>query len=317
MKKILRIGTRGSPLALVQAEEVRRKLLTAYPGLEKESTIEIVPIHTAGDWKPGQQENRFIDLAGNKGLFTREIEEALQNGHIDLAVHSMKDVAGRLTDGLEFTALLERADPRDAFIGRTVQVLDELPAGAAVGTSSLRRQSQILAQRPDLRVVPLRGNVDTRLRKLADGMADATLLAVAGLVRLGITDKISSIMDTDAMLPAPAQGAIGIEIRRDDIAMRELLTPLNSQATFICVGAERALLQALGGDCQTPIAALARLTKTEQGQDEITLEALVAKPDGTATVRLANKGSASHFISIGTELGEKLKSRIPPDFFVA
>lgn len=313
MKKSIRFGTRGSPLALLQAEEVRRKLLAVHPDIEKETTIEIVPIHTTGDWKPEQKETRFVDLGGNKGLFTKEIEEALLGGHIDLAIHSMKDVDSRLPDGLEIAALLDRSDPRDAFIGRTARTLDELPAGASVGTSSLRRQAQILARRPDLRVVPLRGNVDTRLRKLADGMADATLLAVAGLARLGATDKISSIMETDVMLPAAAQGAIGIETRRDDHALRQFLMPLNSHETSLCVGAERALLYVLDGDCKTPVAALARLTGA--GLNEITLEALVAKPDGTEIIRLTRTGSAQDFMVVGTELGQMLKDRISPGFF--
>jgi len=310
MKKPLRLGTRGSPLALIQAEEVHRRLLAAHPGIEEKFAIEIVPLRTSGDWRPEQKESRFIDLGGNKGLFTREIEEALLDGRIDLAVHSMKDVAGLLPEGLEIPVLLERADPRDAFIGRTARTLDELPKGAAVGTSSLRRQAQILARRPDLRVVPLRGNVDTRLRKIADGVAEATLLAVAGLMRLGAAGKISSIMETDFMLPAPAQGAIGIEIRRDDQATRQLVAPLNSEATSVCVGAERALLRVLDGSCKTPFAALARLG----GADGMTIEALVAKPDGTAVIKLSHKGPARNFAALGTELGQQLKDRMPADF---
>ncbi len=313
MKKTLRLGTRSSPLALIQAEEVRRRLLTVHPGFEESVTIEIVPIRTTGDWKSGQKDSRFVDLGGNKGLFTKEIEEALRGGHVDIAIHSMKDVAGRLPDGIEIAAILERADPRDAFISHTAQTLDELPTGAVIGTSSLRRQAQILAQRPDLRIVPLRGNVDTRLHKLAEGNANATLLAVAGLTRLGLAEKISSVMEPDVMLPAAGQGAIGIEIRRDNHAMRRLLAPINSPSAFSCVSAERAVLYVLDGDCQTPIAALAQLTKS----DEITLEALVTKPDGTTLIRLTHKGLARDFLSIGMELGQRLKDRIPPGFFVA
>lgn len=313
MKKPLRLGTRGSPLALLQAEEVRAKLRAAHPGLENDYAIEIVPIRTTGDWKPEQRESRFIELGGNKGLFTKEIEDALLGDHIDLAVHSMKDVAGRLPDGLEIAALLERLDPRDAFIGRTAKTLDALPAGAVIGTSSLRRQAQILARRPDLRVAPLRGNVDTRLKKLADGKADATLLAVAGLKRLGAESKISSILETDVMLPSPAQGAIGIEIRRGDEALRRLLAPLNHAATSVCVGAERALLAVLDGSCQTPVGALAQFT----GADEIRLEALVAKPDGSAIIRRSGKGLSRDFAVLGDALGRKLKDEIPPGFFEA
>jgi hydroxymethylbilane synthase len=313
MIKTLRIGTRGSPLALIQAEEVCRKLRAAHPGFEKNFAVEIVPIRTSGDWKPEQREKRFIDLDGNKGLFTKEIEEALLGGQVDMAVHSMKDVAGQLPGGLEVAALLARLDPRDAFIGRAAATLDALPAGASVGTSSLRRQAQILARRPDLRVVPLRGNVDTRLRKLADDMADATLLAVAGLERLGARDKISSIMGTDVMLPSPAQGAIGIEIRHGDKGLRELLTVLNDPPTSVCVGAERAFLRVLDGSCKMPAAALAQL----MGKDEMTLDALVAKPDGSAIIRRSRKGDARDFAKIGEELGREIRDAIPPGFFKA
>lgn len=311
MKKTLRLGTRGSPLALIQAEEVRQRLVAAHSHFEQEHVIEIVPIRTTGDWRPEQHESRFIELGGNKGMFTKEIEEALQTGQIDMAVHSMKDVAGRLPDGLEVAVLLERVDPRDAFIGRSARSLDELPKGASVGTSSLRRQAQILAYRPDLRVVPLRGNVDTRLKKLADGMADATLLAVAGLTRLKAAEKISSILETDVMLPAAAQGAIGIEIRRGDDDMRRLLAPINSPLAAMCVGAERALLYVLDGSCHTPIAALAKL----MGSDELMLDALVARPDGKEVVRLSQRGPAKDFEMIGKELGHMLKSKVPADFF--
>jgi len=311
MKKILRLGTRGSPLALIQADEVKRRLLT--PHENPDLDIEIVPIKTTGDWKPGHSESRLIDFGGNKDLFTKEIEEALCAGHVDMAVHSMKDVAGRLPDGLMVGALLKRLDPRDAFIGRDAQTLDALLPGTSIGTSSLRRQAQILARRSDLRVVPLRGNVDTRLRKLKEGMADATILAVAGLERLGATAHISSIMDTELMLPAAAQGAIGVEIRRDDAFMQKLLQPLNDRETSICVGAERALLQALDGSCQTPVGALARLT----GVQEMVLEGLVAKPDGTSLIRLQQSGATKDFEAIGTELGLRLKDRMPAGFFTA
>ncbi len=313
MKKNIRLGTRGSPLALVQAEEVQKKLRAAHPNLGSEAEIEIVPIRTSGDWKPENKERSFIELGGNKGLFTKEIEEALQSGHIDMAVHSMKDVASWLPPGLEIAVVLERIDPRDIFIGRKVRTLDELPSGATVGTSSLRRQAQILARRPDLRVVPLRGNVDTRLKKLSDGIADATLLAVAGMTRLGVTAQISSIMETDIMLPAAAQGAIGIEIRNGDEDMRRLLAPLNDADTHACVNAERALLRVLDGSCQTPIAALARLT----AGDRITLDALVARPDGTSLIRLQHSGPVRQAETIGADLGHKFKGMLPADFFAA
>jgi hydroxymethylbilane synthase len=217
MKKNMRLGTRGSPLALVQAEEVKKKLLSLHP----EASIEIVPIRTIGDWQNGQKDQRLIDLGGNKGLFTKEIEEALQHGAIDMAVHSMKDVASMLPTNLVIAAILDREDPRDAFVGSTQHTLDALPSGSTIGTSSVRRQAQILARRPDLRVVPLRGNVDTRLKKLGDGIADSIILAVAGMTRLGLANKISSIVETDIMLPAAAQGAIGIE--HDGMMMRPII----------------------------------------------------------------------------------------------
>jgi hydroxymethylbilane synthase len=310
MKKILRLGTRGSPLALIQTENVRMKLLAAHPNLRAED-IEIVPIRTSGDWRPEHKERTFLETGGDKGLFTKEIEEALQSGAIDMAVHSMKDVPSLLPDRLEIAAMPERADPHDVLIANNAQELDELPAGAVIGTASLRRQAQILKHRPDLRVVPLRGNVDTRLRKIADGEADATVLALAGLQRLGAEDRISSILEIDIMLPAAGQGAIGIEIRRDDKDTRRLLAPINCVQTAICIAAERALLLALDGSCHTPIAALAQL----EADDRLTLEALVAKPDGTDIIRMNESGAASSAAALGKTLGEKLKSRIPKGFF--
>jgi hydroxymethylbilane synthase len=312
MKKTIRLGSRGSPLALVQAEEIRTRLYSANPGLREECDLEIVPIRTMGDWKPEQKERTFIDLGGNKGMFTKEIEDALLSSHIDMAVHSMKDLAA-LPKGLEIGAILEREDPRDAFISTKFRTLDDMPAGAVVGTSSLRRKTQIIARRPDLKVVPIRGNVDTRLEKLNKGNVDATLLAVAGLSRLGFMNRISSILDTSIMLPAAAQGALGVEVRRGDTAITKLLAPLICAKTFACVMAERAMLRLLDGDCQTPIAALAKLTP----DNHIMLEGLVAKPDGSALIRLSHTGPASDPDAVGEELGRKLKGQLPADFFAA
>jgi hydroxymethylbilane synthase len=311
MKKILRLGTRGSPLALVQAEIVRSLLQAAHAHLQDDADIEIVPIRTTGDWRPEQREQTFLEMGGNKGLFTKEIEEALQAGYIDFAVHSMKDVQTWTPDGLEYAAILPRGDPRDAFIAHQARSLQELPAGAIVGTSSLRRQSQILAKRPDLKVVPLRGNVDTRLKKLMDGEADATMLAVAGLVRLGLEHKAASILDTQTMLPAVAQGAVGVEIRSDDDLARELVTAINCAKSMACVAAERALLKVLDGSCRTPIAALAQY----RGTDKIYLEGLVAKPDGSAMVRLQQEAPPSAALQLGEELGHGIKRLLPLDFF--
>jgi hydroxymethylbilane synthase len=313
MKKIIRLGSRGSPLALVQAEEIRKCLFAAHPNLHDECDIEIVPIRTAGDWKPEQKERTFIDLGGNKAMFTKEIEEALLSNHIDMAAHSMKDMDSILPQGLEIGAMLSREDPRDAFIASKFRTLDELPSGAVVGTSSLRRKSQIIARRPDLKVVPFRGNVDTRLQKLANGAVDATLLAVAGLKRLGFTKRISSIMEIDIMLPAAAQGAVGVEIRRGDSAMAKLLAPINCVKTSACVTAERTMLRILDGSCETPIAALAKITQ----DNHIEIEGLVAKPDGSALVRLSHSGPANNPETVGEELGAKLKGKLPADFFTA
>jgi len=311
MRKAIRLGTRGSPLALIQAETVRKKIIESTPNIIQEYEIEIVPIRTSGDWRPEHKERSFNELGGNKGLFTKEIEEALLENHIDFAVHSMKDIASKLPEALEIAAILERMDPRDAFISPKARTLEELPSGSIVGTSSLRRQSQILARRPDLNIVPLRGNIDTRLAKLTQGIADATLLAVAGLTRLKAQDRWSSIMDTDMMLPAAAQGAIGIEIRRDDYVINKLIAPLKSSKTMICISAERAMLKFLDGSCHTPIAALAKLND----YNIVTLEGLVARPDGTSLWRFMHSGPSENAEEVGIELGQRFKSVVPSNIF--
>lgn len=313
MKKTLRLGTRGSPLALLQAGEVRQKLLDAHPLLHAEGGVEVVSIKTSGDWQPGSREKTLMEAGGDKGLFTKEIEEALVAGYIDMAVHSMKDVPGKLPPGLEIAAVLDRVDPRDAFISNKARTLEELAPGLCVGTASLRRQAQILDRRPDLKVVSLRGNVETRLRKLAEGVADATLLAAAGMIRLGIADRITSIMETSVMLPAVGQGALGLEIRRGDEEARSFAAALNKTPTAVCVAAERAFLKVLDGSCHTPIAALARL----EGNARLRLEALAARPDGTFAVRMSKEGAPADAEKIGIALGEEIKSRLPPDFYSA
>jgi hydroxymethylbilane synthase len=313
MKKTLRLGSRGSPLALLQAEETQKKLFASCPGLAEEVEIQIVPIVTSGDWRPEHREQSFRELGGNKELFTKEIDEALLDGHIDMAVHSMKDVGTWLPERMEFMAVLQRVDPRDAFIGRDAQRLEDLPKGATVGTASLRRQAQILAFRPDLRVVPLRGNVETRLKKLAEGQADATLLALAGLTRLGLRDRVSSVLSTDIVLPAAAQGAIGIAARRDDDDVRSLLQKINVRDAFVCVAAERAFLRKLDGSCHTPIGALALLDTVGR----LHIEGVAAKPDGTSVVRMHANGAAEAAEQIGDALGERVKDALPPDFFAA
>lgn len=313
MKKTLRLGTRGSPLALLQAEETQKTLFSSSPEMQAEVEIQIVPILTSGDWRPEQRDQSFRDLGGNKELFTKEIDEALLNGHIDMAVHSMKDVATFLPAGLAIMAMLRRADVRDAFIGRDAHNLSDLPEGAVVGTSSLRRQSQILAHRPDLKVVPIRGNVETRLNKLAAGQVDATLLAMAGLARLGLQDRVSSPLPTDLMLPAAAQGAIGLIAREDDDEVRTILQNVNVRETFICVEAERAFLRKLDGSCHTPIGALARLIP----DGSLQLDGMASKADGTWMIRLQASGLSEDAEQIGTELGSRVKEKLPADFFAA
>lgn len=313
MKKIIRIGSRGSPLALLQARQVSDRIMETLPSLAREAEIEIVPIHTSGDWTSGQRETSFRDAGGNKELFTKEIEQALFAGAIDMAVHSMKDVASRLPDGLDIAAMLERADPRDALILRRGKCLDDLPKGAVFGTSSLRRQAQILALRPDLRIAPLRGNVETRLRKLEEGQVDATMLAAASLVRLGMKDKATTIFETDSMVPAAGQGALGLEIRSDAQDMRDIAAAVNAPETFACVGAERAFLAALDGSCHTPIGAFAR----RSAPDRIKLEGLAAKPDGSYVLRLDTEGAIDRNGALGSELGKLFRSKLPPSFWTS
>ncbi|MEI6985594.1 MAG: hydroxymethylbilane synthase [Rhodospirillaceae bacterium] len=305
----LRIGTRGSPLALVQAEQTRSRLVAAHPELSEPGAITIVVIKTSGD----RILDRTLAEVGGKGLFTKEIEDALAEGAIDLAVHSMKDVPTWLPVGLEIPCLLPRADPRDAWFSTSGLGLDDLPAGAVVGTASLRRQAQLLARRPDLIVMPLRGNVGTRLAKLAAGEVAATMLAMAGLIRLGLTAGVSALLEPEVMLPAVAQGAIGIEIRSDDDVTRALLAPLHCPDTGARVAAERALLAVLDGSCRTPIAAYARL----DGIGGLQLDALALRPDGRQSFAQSCCGQAVDAEALGTEAGLALKARLPADFFSA
>ncbi len=303
--KSLRIGTRGSPLALAQAGIVRDALRVAHPTLPKG---EIIVIRTTGD----RVQDRKLDEIGGKGLFTKEIEEALLAGTIDLAVHSMKDMPTFLPDGLIIDCLLRRADPRDALFSRSGASIAELPQGATVGTSSLRRQAQLLALRPDLKITTLRGNVETRLGKLAAGAADATLLALAGLQRLGMPRAPSAILSVDEMLPAVAQGAIGAETRIDDAHTRELLRPLNDGPTELAVTAERACLAVLDGSCHTPIAALAELDG-----GTMRLRSLIALPDGSAIQRddrSAAVTSVAQAVALGQAAGKALRKNADPEF---
>jgi hydroxymethylbilane synthase len=303
---LLKIGTRGSPLALAQAKMVRDQLAAAHPEISAPEAVEILVIKTTGD----RVQDRALSEIGGKGLFTKEIEEALLEGRIDLAVHSMKDMPTVLPEGLEIPTILEREDPRDAFFARDgAGSLAELPQGTLVGTASLRRQAQVLLARPDLKVATLRGNVDTRLRKLRDGEVDATLLAVAGLKRLG--REVPCTLSTEEMLPAVAQGAVGVELRSGDERTRAFLDPLSHRATFEEVAAERACLAVLDGSCRTPIAALAE----PLGAGELRLRALVALPDGSECHRTEVTGSRGGAEALGREAGERLKAAGGLSFF--
>jgi hydroxymethylbilane synthase len=300
----LRIGTRGSPLALVQARMARSRLAAA-EGISEEK-IELVVIRTTGDLI----RDRSLVEEGGKGLFTKEIEEALLDGRIDLAVHSAKDMPTILPKGLVLAACLEREDPRDVFISGKARSLGELPRGASLGTTSPRRQAIAKRARPDLRVEPLRGNVETRLRKLEAGEVDATLLALAGLKRLGLTERATHIMSADEFLPAVGQGAIGLETRENDKRISDTLARIDHIDTTTAIICERAFLAALGGSCKTPIAGHATVAG-----DAVQFRGLIARPDGTAAHDIAGTGSRKDAATIGAEAGRELKHRAGPGFF--
>lgn len=300
------VGTRGSPLALAQAEEVRQRLTQAHDFLAGPNRIAIETIVTKGD------RNRSQPLAslGGKELFTKELEDALLDGRIHLAQHCLKDLPTELPPGLVIAAILPRENPWDAFFAKGDLSLDELPRGAKLGTSSLRRAAFLLAYRPDLTIVDLRGNVGTRLAKIQGGEADATILAVAGLNRLGQAAKVREVLTPDILLPAPGQGAVALECREDDAEMRALLAPLSDPAAEATTSAERALLEALDGSCRTPIAALAEL----EG-DRLRLRAAIARPDGSTVFEDADEGPVGDAAALGSAMGERLKERAGPRFF--
>ncbi len=302
--RILRIGTRGSPLALAQAREVRGRLMVAHG--RQEADFEIVVFKTSGD----RIQDRPLSEAGGKGLFTKEIEDALLDGRIDLAVHSMKDVPTQLPDGLSIAALLPREDVRDAFISLKHRALADMPSGAVVGTSSLRRRAQVRHLRPDLAIVEFRGNVETRLRKLADGVAEATFLAMAGLNRLGLAHHITAVVETDTMLPAVAQGAVGIEIRAGNRDTAACVAALDDGDTRTCVDAERAFLQTLEGSCRTPIGGLARIVA-----GAIDFRGEILTPDGRTVHRTQRTGAAADAMRLAVDAAEDLLARAGPGFF--
>jgi hydroxymethylbilane synthase len=292
-------------MALHQTALVRDRLVAAHPDLAAPGAVEIVTIRTTGD----RVQDRRLAKIGGKGLFTKEIEEALFAGRIDLAVHSLKDVETWLPDGLEIACVLARDDPRDAFVSIQAASLAVLPQGAVIGTASLRRQAQLLRRRPDLRIVPIRGNVGTRLGKLEAGEVEALVLALSGLERLGMAKRATEILSLEVMLPAVGQGVLAVECRAADDGLRRLLAPLQDAGTAACVAAERAMLAALDGSCRTPIAGLAALDG-----DELVLEGLLLKPDGSAEIRDRRTGHLGAAESLGTELGAELRRRAGPGF---
>ena len=304
----LRVGTRGSPLALAQAHEVRDRLVAAFD--LPDTAFKVVVVRTTGDDRAMIASDTPLKVMGGKGLFTREIEAALLDGGIDIAVHSMKDMPVAQPDGLVLDTFLPRADVRDAFVAPAHDGLAELPEGAVVGTSSLRRRAQVLAAYPHLRVVEFRGNVQTRLRKLADGVAACTFLAMAGLSRLGRPEVARRALSPEDMLPAVAQGAIGIERRRGDTRTAALLERIHDAATATQLAAERAFLAGLDGSCETPIAGLA-----EVANDTLRLRGEILRPDGSE--RLCDEGTAppEDGPELGRAMAARLLSRVGPGFF--
>ena len=296
MKRELRIGTRGSLLAVAQAERLAGELKRRYADLAPV----LVKMKTSGD----KFAHVPLSQVGGKGLFIKEIEEALQEGQVDVAVHSMKDVPTEIAPGLVIAAIFEREDASDVLVSRRKVALDALPTGARIGTSSLRRQAQLLHYRPDLTVIPLRGNLDTRLRKLGTEDLDAVVVAAAGVSRLGRQDEVTEILATEIILPAAGQGALGLEIRAENQEMYDLVTPLNHGPSALTVAAERAFLARLGGGCQVPIAAYGQLDG-----DQLHLTALVSMPDGTEIVRGERQGPSAHGEEIGIALAEELLGR--------
>ena len=303
---MIRIGTRGSPLALAQAHEIAGRLRAAH-GWEDSETV-IVSMSTKGDTIV----DRSLSSFGGKGLFTQEIEAALLDGRIDIAVHSAKDMPTELPEGLAIVATPPREDVRDAFLSPLAETLDALPKGTVLGTSSLRRKAMCLMLRPDLEVVEFRGNVATRLRKLDEGVAGATLLALAGLRRLGLADHARSILDPTIFIPAVGQGCIAVEARADDTRTRELLAPINHPATETGLRTERAFLATLDGSCKTPIGGLARIDG-----DRIAFAGIIVTPDGKVWHRAERSGSIADAEAMGADAGDELARRGGPRFFEA
>lgn len=295
-KKRLRIATRKSPLALWQAEHVAQQIEIRNAGIQ----TELVPLRTEGD----RIANVPLGNIGGKGLFVKELEHALLEGRADIAAHSMKDVPIQFPPGLHLPVILPRADPRDAFVALDVNTIEALPDGAKVGTCSLRRKCQLRAYRPTLEFLDLRGNVDTRLRKLGTGALDAVILAAAGLQRLGLAERIAELLPVEIIIPAIGQGAIGIECREHDAAVEALIAPLNDPATATCVRAERAMNQVLGGSCQVPIAGYATIE-----DDRLQLRGLVGRVDASEILREEAYGSVSEPEKLGQRVANALLER--------
>ncbi|WP_192181876.1 hydroxymethylbilane synthase [Mesorhizobium amorphae] len=304
MQTTLKIGTRGSPLALAQAHETRARLMAAH-GLP-EAAFEVVVISTSGD----RIQDRPLSEAGGKGLFTKEIEEALLARRIDIAVHSSKDMPTLLPDGLELSAFLPREDARDAFVGKAAKRIADLPQGAKVGSSSLRRQALIRRMRPDLDVVMFRGNVQTRLRKLDEGVADGTILAYAGLKRLGLEHVVTDLMPLDIFPPAPGQGAICIESRIGDRDVEKMLMAIHDVPTGQALACERAFLAALDGSCRTPIAGHATISG-----ETLHFAGLIISPDGTASHEVKLEGPAKDAARIGADAARTVRTKAGETFF--
>lgn len=304
----LRIGTRGSPLAMAQAYETRRRLMENFPELQEEGAIEICVLKTQGDMI---LDKSLMELGG-KGLFTKELDTALLGNEVDICVHSMKDVPTWLPEGTILPCNLPREDTNDAFIHKdgSVTKIADLPDNSVIGTASLRRQAQLLAQNPTFKCVNFRGNVQTRLRKLGDGVVDATLLAIAGLKRMDMDDCATAVLDWDEMLPAVAQGAIGIQCRSDDERSLKYIEALNHPETKACVDCERAFLEALDGNCKTPIAGQARII-----DGKIKFKGLIAMPDGSQKFEIESEGEVADAAKIGHEAGAKIKADCGEKFF--
>ena len=304
-----RIGTRQSRLARIQAEALQNALRLAHGPI---ADIEIEAIRTSGDWRPGQGEVRLSQAQGGKGLFVREIEHALLAGDIDCGTHSLKDLPSDVPEGLRIAYMLPASDPRDALLSMKYSSIEDMPEGAVIGTSSLRRQSMLLHMRPDLYVTTLRGNVTTRIEKMQAGQVDAAILAYAGLLRLGMDDEVTSVLDTDIVLPACGQGVICVEVRADDTAMHDWLAPVHCRSTGLRCAAERTALGVLGGTCHTPIGAFAEL----DDDNRMRLRLGVAYADGSQrydrdeTARIRDEDDAAE---LGRMTGRRLRDEMPSD----